>query len=409
MKDKETANINIENSDMPTEELAADGSKSGVEREVFEPYPFDVEKISISTRQISLINIVRRLDRGIIHAADIQRRDNLWDIGKQSRLIESLMLKIPLPLFYAAETRNDELIIVDGLQRTGTIDRYINKQAFALSGLEFLRQYNGHKYEKLPEHMKIRIEETELNFVVIDPGSPPEVQRNVFKRLNTGGMPLTEQEIRHALYYGPSTELLSKLAGSREFLSATDNSIKDSRMAGQELVLRYLAFSLFGVEAYKKDDDMDAFLSDAMRAINGIESNKDRHEIESALGRNIINYDICALRDGFLLAMVRARKLFGIYAFRKSTPSVAEERGFRSPVNKSLFETWSVYLSKASETDFNIIQKKKDILFEMFEDGLGADDSPERKSIGQDSQKAAAVKRRHALIEKIARRVIEGK
>jgi hypothetical protein len=93
------------------QELAADGSYSGVEEESYDPYPFDSGKISIFPKNISLSNVINRWQRGMILAADLQRRSDLWDIGKKSRLIESLMLKIPLPLFYAAENRDDQLFI----------------------------------------------------------------------------------------------------------------------------------------------------------------------------------------------------------------------------------------------------------------------------------------------------------
>jgi uncharacterized protein with ParB-like and HNH nuclease domain len=167
-----------------TEELAADGRPSGVEEESYAPYPFDAEKISITSKKISLSNIVRRLERGLIRAAVIQRDENLWNIGKKSRLIESLMLKIPLPLFYAAADKNDELTIVDGLQRISTIKKYVLENDFPLESLELLKELNGKKYSDLPENMKIRIGETELNFAIINPDSPLEAQRYIFMRLN---------------------------------------------------------------------------------------------------------------------------------------------------------------------------------------------------------------------------------
>jgi uncharacterized protein with ParB-like and HNH nuclease domain len=315
------------------EELDADGNPSGVEEEKYVPYPFDAERISITTKKIALSNIVRRIERDLIHAADIQRRGNLWDRGRQSRLIESLMLKIPLPLFYASADKNDELVIVDGLQRISAIKNYIIAQSLGLEELEFLRELSGKKYAELPERMRIRIEETELDFVIINPDSPPEVQRNIFKRLNTGGLPLTEQEIRHALYYGPATELLKRLVDTEEFQLATDKSVKDSRMAAQELVLRFFAFSLNRVEDYKEKDDMDSFLSKTMQMINNG------------------NGKVRSVSEKFLVAMKRAKELFDRFAFRISTPSSG--KAIRAPINKSLFEVWSVTLANMGIDDFN--------------------------------------------------------
>jgi hypothetical protein len=398
-----------ENSDNKeySEELAADGTPSGVEVDQFgEPYPFDVEKISISNKKISLSNVVRRLERDLIRAAELQRGENLWDIGRKSRLIESLMLKIPLPYFYAAATKNDELLIVDGLQRISTIRGYVSENAFALQSLEFLRELEGKKFKDLPERMRIRIEETELDFVIIDPDSPQAVQRNIFKRLNTGGLPLTEQEIRHALYYGPVTELLKELVKTTEFQDAIDHSVKDSRMAAQELVLRFLAFSVMGIDEYRKDDEMDSFLSDAMQIINTLKSRdvKEAGVTGAFVERKIVNGNIDQIQAKFILSLTRARTLFADRAFRISTPA---RGGSRTPVNKSLFELWSILLSDMSKRDFDMLNANKDRLHEELEKEFSDTESSLRTVIGKDSTKAVAVKGRYGIIRKIIDKVIK--
>jgi hypothetical protein len=256
------------------QELAADGRLSGVEQEAYVPYPFDSDKIAISSKPIPLATIVRRLERGMIVAAEMQRGADLWDIGRKSRLIESILLKIPLPLFYAAENKENILSIVDGLQRISTIRTYVLENDFGLKGLEFLKDLEGKKFKDLSNDLCIRIEETELQFVIIQPDSPPEIQRNIFKRLNTGGLPLSDQEIRHALYYGPATDLLKELAETQAFNNATTYSVDDSRMAARELVLRFISFLIMGVEGYNKDGEMDNFLCDAMQIVNTLSSEK---------------------------------------------------------------------------------------------------------------------------------------
>jgi len=146
------------------EELGADGRPVGVEKEEFTPYPFDVKKISIVLRQISLSNIVRRIQRGSIIQAEIQRRADLWKTGMKSRLIESIILKIPLPFFYASEDINGTLHIIDGLQRISAIRGYLVDKKFKLKDLEFLSELEGKKFDDLDEELKIRIDETELHF-----------------------------------------------------------------------------------------------------------------------------------------------------------------------------------------------------------------------------------------------------
>ncbi|MHC6202257.1 DUF262 domain-containing protein [Breznakiellaceae bacterium SP9] len=387
------------------QELAADGSLSGVEQDVYTPYPFDVEKISITRKTLVLSNVVKRIERKLIHAADIQRRENLWDIEKQSRLIESLMLKIPLPLFYVAADKDDELTIVDGLQRISAIKGYISENSFGLEGLEFLTEFNGKSFKELPESMQIRIEETNLDFVVINPDSSPAVQRNIFKRLNTGGLPLTEQEIRHALYYGPVTQLLNDLVETEEFKIATDRSVNDSRMAAQELILRYLAFSIMGIAEYRKNEEMDSFLSDAMQIINMLHNceQQNKNSVNPFNNRKIINGNIKEFEMRFSVAMTRAYELFGNCAFRISTP--LRER--RTPINKSLFELWAILLSKMPDETFAILADRRELLYQKLEDSFNDSESHLREFVGKDSTKAASVKSRYEIIGKLINAVIQ--
>jgi len=394
------------------QELAADGSYSGVEEEIYSPYPFDAEKISIGDKKISLSNVLRRWERGLIHAAILQRREDLWDIGKKSRLIESLMLKIPLPLFYAAETKEDHLYVVDGLQRLSAIKGYVLEKKFKLESLEFLKSLEGKNFDDIPERMQIRINETELSFAIISPDSPPEVQRNIFKRLNTGGLPLTEQEIRHALYFGPITEFLAKLVTTKEFQTAVDYRVNDSRMAAQELVLRFLSFSIMSISEYKRDDEMDSFLSDAMQILNKL-IKPDFYSKNIMLlsnERNYPNIDISVLEQNFLTAMTRAVDLFEDCAFRITTPMKKIKGATRSPINKSLFESWSVLLSKMNEKDYEKLKRNKELLYQKLDDEFYNKASLLRNYISKDSLKISGIKGRYEALGKIIDVVLkEGK
>ncbi len=196
-----------------------------------------------------------------VYAPDLQRGGNLWDDARQSRLIESLMLRIPLPLFYVAADKDENWSVVDGLQRITALRRFIMDESFQLQGLEFLVSLNGHKFSSLPSKFKNRINNTQLQFAVVGVNTPSEMQRNIFRRLNTGGLPLTPQEIRHALYYGSSAKLLKELAESESFVIATTDSVDDSRMAARELVLRFIAFLIRGWKDYPAGEDMDAYFS----------------------------------------------------------------------------------------------------------------------------------------------------
>lgn len=345
------------------EELTAEGGPSGVEKEAEEPFPFDAKKISITNKPVSLESLLRRLRQGTISAPAIQRGANIWGDEQQSRLVESLMLRIPLPMFYVAADASETWKVVDGLQRITAIRRFIQDKAFRLSGLEFLEEYNDSDFESLPQLYQNRILETELQFAIIGPSTPENVQRNIFKRLNTGGMPLTAQEIRHALYYGPAAELLQELVSLDEFKAATAGSVDDSRMAGRELILRFLAFFIFGPEGYPVNGDMDSFLCNAMKVLNEPERQTWGSPAETPPVPRMT--DPALLKACFCRAMIRAEQLFGKYAFRKSLP---EFSSWRSPVNKALFEVWAYYLAELSEESFQLLLLRKDMLFRHLHD-----------------------------------------
>ena len=198
----------------------------GVERETLDAADetrierhYDPTRIRIATREPAVDIVMERIRRGEIDLApDFQRSGDIWTPGTQSRLIESILLRIPLPVFYMAANPDDKWQVIDGLQRLGTLRNFILDKRLRLSGLEYLNQFDGHGYNQLPRHMQRRITETQLSCHVIEPGTPPEVMFNIFKRIiDSVGKPLVGQEIRHALNPGPARDLLSELAGSAEF------------------------------------------------------------------------------------------------------------------------------------------------------------------------------------------------
>lgn len=319
--------------DIVATELA---EKAGIDAEAADPNlihierPFDPDKIRVSTERKTIDLILRRIRRNEIDLApEFQRRARVWRVARKSQLIESLLLRIPLPVFYVSADTKDDWAVVDGLQRLTTILDFVEGR-FPLDGLEYLEAYEGQMFQALPRAMQRRIEETELVINVIQPGTPEEVMINIFKRINTGGVPLNGQEIRNALNKGPVRKFLSELASSDEFRSATAYSVSDQRMDAQECVLRFLAFRMTPWNDYR-ENDLDSFLNDAMKRINVM------HEEERA-----------GLRSEFLRVMRACAAIFGDDAFRKRKR--AEDN--RRPISKALFEVWSVNL--AARTDIEL-------------------------------------------------------
>ena len=319
----------------PTFGQASEESDGGIEPDVEETeneridHPFNPEKIKVQTVPIVVEQLVSRIRHEEIDLQpDFQRLRGIWGANQKSRLVESILLRIPLPVFYVAADDQDDWSVVDGLQRMSTIYDYVSDQ-FSLVGLEYLTHFHGKTHRELPNRMRRRISETQLVVNVIDPGTPGEVMFNIFHRINTGGMTLNGQEIRHALNRGPVREFLKNLAETEEFLKATNDSISPKRMADRDCVLRFLAFYPSRWKGYA-NNDVDGYLDDTMKSINRM-TEQERASVAAV----------------FKKAMLSAYDIFGNQAFRK--PPLDD--GKRRPINKALFGAWSVGLARRSSKE----------------------------------------------------------
>ena len=367
-------------------EIDDEGRDTGVELEQIDDLihePFDPAEIDVQTRSMTVDLLMSRLRRGALDlAADFQRTAGIWSEINQSRLIESLLLRIPLPTLYAAESGEESWAIVDGIQRLSTIARFIDPDVIGarplrLRQLEYLQRYDGRYYAELPPALQTRINETELIIHLIRAGTPEPVKFNIFARINTGGRPLTRQELRHALIPGPARMILKELAETDAFLKATLRSVSPSRMADREMVLRFLAFRITPPEDYKRGD-LDAFLRQAMKQVNSLPV----EEIER-------------LSAEFILSMEAASVIFGGYAFRKQFSG--QDR--RLPVNKALFEAISVNLAKMTRTELAALQKKQDKVQEEFINLM--DDGRFLQAISGGTGDVEKVRLRFAAIDKL--------
>lgn len=379
--------------------------------------PFNPNDISIEKKLILVETCTKRLmQRSIVLSPDFQRHE-VWDNERKSRLIESLMLKIPIPMFYVSADEKNDFTVVDGLQRLSSFrDFIIGREAYEnkdenkkgdgmkLTGLEFWTQYNGCTFNELPTYLQNRINETELTFTIINPGTPDEVKRNIFKRINTGGLYLTPQEIRNALYNGTSTEMLNDLSKTHEFLNATANSVNKMRMDDLELILRCISFIVRDKDAYPKNNNMDAFLSDTMQIINAY-PNFDNNDIKKLIKRGNVNLKSLKksapteLASLFVSGMARSYSLFDRHCFRRS---YGDSR--RAPINKALFEMWGSTLSSLTEDEFHNIQVHECEFKEEYHSLL--DNLEFQNLISRDSWKYGSVQKRFETINQLVEKYI---
>lgn len=373
-------------------ELDSTGRSVGVERETTQEQvikePFDPEKIDVATRNPTVGLLLSRIKRGVLELQPgFQRLTDIWGPQAQSRLIESILLRIPLPSFYAAEEGDEKWLVVDGIQRLTTIARFVEPESIGakpliLTNLEYLKDYEGKRFNGLPGRLQTRFLETEVVLHLIRRGTPQKVMFNIFARINTGGLPLTRQELRHALIPGPARSLLRELAESDAYQNATLHSVSRVRMDDREMVLRFIAFRASAPEMYVRRD-FDDFLREAMREINRLDQEQ-----------------LSRLRDDFMRAMDAAWKIFGQHAFRKHYPG--QQR--RSPVNKALFEAVSVNLARRTERELQLLCERHELVQEKFSLLLAT--SPEFvDAISFGTGDIAKVRRRFADVDQILKDV----
>lgn len=346
----------------------------------------DVSKIDVDPKQFTLDIIIRRLENEeILLDPDFQRRADLWDATRQSKLIESILIKLPLPAFYFDGSNDSKWAVVDGLQRLSAIKNFVVTKTLKLEGLEFLGNLEGKGYNDLPRPLHRRIQETVIFAFLIKPGTPDTLKFNIFKRINTGGLVLSPQEIRHALNQGIPAKLLAELAELTIFKEATGYSLaRNQRMIDRDYINRFVAFYLQGYDNYERGvEGLDGFLNIGMSQIN--ETNKDE------------------IKKKFEQALNTAKEIFGHDAFRKRFEFPAEKR--RKPLNKALFESWMVNLAKLSASDCqNLIEKKEIVLQKSAE--LFTTDSYFDVSITYGTGDQSRVRYRFGTINKLIHEVL---
>lgn len=349
--------------------------------------PFDPTQIRVDTRPITIDLVMERIRYDELNLApDFQRQADIWTEAAQSKLIESILIRIPLPAFYMDATNDDKWLVVDGLQRLTALKKFIIDKKLKLTGLEYLKEFKNKKYDELPRNFQRRINETQITVYLIEEGTPEAVKLNIYKRINTGGLPLSLQEMRHALNPGNSTKLLKELASSSEFKQVANvNNSQKKRMGDREFILRCLAFMVTSYTNYGAKS-MDTFLHDAMKKIN-----------------QMSNEDLEKLQSDFKKAMQAAWDIFGNGAFRK--PVLIGEKSRKTTINKALFDTWSVNLSRLNNDEIEVLKARSACLIEEF-NRLTNNDKTFNYSISQGTGKVTYVKERFSKIENLIKRVL---
>jgi hypothetical protein len=324
--------------------------------------PFDPKDIKISVEPKSLDSLITRMRHEEIDLnTEFQRKGNLWNQVTQSRLIESLLLKFPLPVFYFDASNDEKWLVVDGLQRLWTLKNFVIDKTLYLRGLEILEGYNDLNYDRLSLTLQRRINETQVTTYLIQPSSPKKVKYYVFRRINTGGLILNAQEIRHALNQEQAADYLRDIAESEKVRDHF--RIPNKRMQDRELILRGLTFIFRNFEDYEKP--LIDFLDKSMEALEKMK-------------RNELNL----LKEKFYTGLDRSRTFFGKHVFSRSVVNNANYR-----LNAALFEVWVSEFAKLSYEEFESLVDNRGNFMKEYKDLIKKDKEFENSIIAATSNK----------------------
>lgn len=313
-----------------------------------------ISKIYTDQADPEIDGLYQRWKRGKLDVQPDFQRYFVWDMGKSSRLLESALLDIPLPVVYLTEEPDGKIYVIDGQQRLTSFFAFIDGlfpdkkgKTFKLTGLKVLKEYNGKQFNQLPEEIQDKIRYCKIRTITFKKESNPNLKFEIFERLNTGSVPLNTQELRNCIYRGKYNNLIKELAGDKDFLQLLNLTKPDRRMKDVELVLRFSAFYHNTHINYKSP--IKNFLNNEISRLQNI-SDKDAEQ----------------LRNAFKNSVSIIKSLFGERAFKryyKGNEHNPDGYWEKSRFNTSLFD---VLMDSFARVDKNLVFANLDAIREAF-------------------------------------------
>ncbi|WP_394517043.1 DUF262 domain-containing protein [Pantoea sp. SGAir0175] len=301
---------------------------------------------------------------------EYQRKDRIWSDDKKSKLIESILMQLPLPIFYFGEREDDVWVVIDGLQRITTVQDFMrNKFPLKLEKSSSVYEMNGLTFQEFSRSYTRILREFEITAYVIELQESDDSNRfiiELFHRINTYGVKLSDQEIRSAINFGSSVFYLRYLATSSLFLNATTYTINDKRQKDLELCLGALSFILFGYSNFNYNR-YDSFLSSTMKWIN--KQTFKKVENDDDITYHSDSQEITELTRRFEKGLRVSMEIFGRDAFKKQQNSTKKD-----PISKPLFELFVTIFSNIDDANLLKLRENKDIFINKLYDAI-ADDS----------------------------------
>ena len=278
------------------------------------------------------------------------QRHFVWDTVKSSRLIESALLEIPLPVIYLSEEQDGKEYVIDGQQRLTSFFSFIDGvfpdgKTFSLSGLKVFTELNGSIFKKIGDDIQDKIRYCKMRTITFRKESAQGLKFEIFERLNTGAVSLNDQELRNCIYRGSYNELLKKLASDNDFRYLLGLKKPNRRMKDIELVLRFAAFYHATYLNYKPP--MRNFLNIDMTDFQDISVDKGRE-----------------LDNAFKNSVMIIRSLLDTHAFKRFYKgNINNPNGYWEPkrFNASLFD---ILMYSFSKEDKNKVYQNLDTIRE---------------------------------------------
>lgn len=346
-------------------EIEKSGADSFNDDKLTELNPYNPDEIKVRTDKLNITLLSTMIDDGDIDLNPDFQRNLVWNSNQKSLLIESILLRIPLPMFYFSEDYEGKLSVVDGLQRISTIKEFMENK-FPLKHLQYLKDSCGDRYYKTIGKNKgleskyfrwFNLTSITANF--IDPSSPYKVKYDIFRRINTGGRPLNNQEIRNCLTGQVLRDTLKEMVNMPEFFSATDFSIKKTRMDDQELALRFMMFyQWFKNSDFNNIDKYNGYMDSSLDEFTELNIKSKKEDLDTYL-------------LPFSNAMKNAEFLIGRrFSFRKIRTKDILPNSYKQLLNKALFVCTSILLANYDNqriTNLNEVNSLRSNLVEIIE------------------------------------------
>jgi hypothetical protein len=337
--------------------------------ELNEKYRAGEHRIVTESNREKIPNFVRALEKpDYMQVRPFYQRRDRWDQQRQSQLIESFIMNIPVPPLFLYEKDFNKYEVMDGQQRITALQSFYSGE-YKLGGLNIWEELNGRTYSTLPSQVRSGLDRRSISYIVVLRESTPDeedaifLRQTVFERLNTGGIRLEHQEIRNCLFQSPFNDLLIKLTQEDNFRDSfglphytkdeeePNASIKKEamyqKMTDVEIVLRF--FALRHTAHYTKG--MHGFL-----------------DLYMARARNFSPQDLEVLSTLFLDTIHLSRKIYGDLIFRPYSPEKGE---WQARAQKAFYDAVMVSLSSVLTQTERLVAKRDEIIQgtqKLFED-----------------------------------------